>query len=893
MADVEAQLEANGLPTQFESTSNQPEVSHAAANVTATISNAEISQVKQQAPALEVNTISKPVQPVEPTPQQPPDPAPLKNDVSLQQNGDAAQVLDNASVNGNSGKNTNSINSASDLTLDNSSLSNSLSLAPQSSNPVIEMSTITEPLTQHDPMPDQAPISDLRTAPHSDALSDEAVANVEAAKHEMDNNADSEPSTAALRQPELPLSPTEKETGLRTPQSPPPVSELVPTTTVEPQNGAIVPSVESVDATVSGENPSDPAPTPAVPAGEPQDQEMTDVPSQPVKHERDEDTSDEPLAKRMKTEDEAAPVQESNFKVPASPAPLNSGPMPTEPTGPDDVVTPARLQHMKKVISNLKKSNASQAFRIPVDPVALKIPTYPDVIKKPMDLSKIDNRLKLNQYASVVAFKNDFNQIVQNAVDFNGPDHTVTQAGRKMESSFINQMTQLPAAALAEPKVEKKAIKPKIEPVRSPAPRRQSVTGKAASPAASPATFAPDPNGMPLIRRDSALDRPKRAIVPTKRSSDFGSARPKKKKYELEMRFCDEVLKIISSPKHWAANQYFTHPVDPVALNIPTYFQVVKKPMDLHTIRQKLDAAMYERAKDFEDDVRLIFKNCYKFNPEGDYVYQRGQELERLFEQEFSKKQDWIAAREPDSEPASVGGDDDDEESEEEPDAESDEDDQSNQLTSLQKQLEAIRGQMAQLEKSKKKKASPGVSQKKDKKKDKKQQPSAKFPGLQPQKDKSKKPHGKKAKPEKERYVTFAEKQYISNGIAMLPERPMAEALKIIQSSVPTLSNSEQGEIELDIEEVPNSALLKLLSFVKKYAGPPPVEARDDTYAGAAAPSKPKKVKTMSKHEQDLHIAELKGTLGHYEAGSPDALQSVETGAEDSDEDSDNESEEE
>jgi len=37
--------------------------------------------------------------------------------------------------------------------------------------------------------------------------------------------------------------------------------------------------------------------------------------------------------------------------------------------------------------------------------------------------------------------------------------------------------------------------------------------------------------------------------------------------------------------------------------------------MDLGTVKHKLTNNLYEKAKDFEEDVRLIFKNCYKFNP--------------------------------------------------------------------------------------------------------------------------------------------------------------------------------------------------------------------------------------------------------------------------------------
>lgn len=870
-------------------------------NIAATISNAEASELKQHAPDLDVATIAKPVQPVEQRPLESSTLLPSDNDVSLHETNMVQQVSSEPKINGHSEQPVDApISQPVNTSFVDSGLPDSIPSVTQSSiitsEPPIAIDRLPEPV----PLPDQAPVSDIRTEPHSDALPPAVVAEIEAVKHEIDNKADMADTAPLPIETETEILHPEKETGLRTPQSPPPPPEPAPATLpVQPQDSTVVPSIEAVDTTVPGEKPADPAPTPAVPIEEPQDQEMVDAPPQPTKavHEREEedDMTDEPAPKRLKTDEEKPSVEQSSFKIPESPVTVAPTYTPSAPVDADDAVTPARLAHMKKVISNLKKSNASQAFRLPVDPVALNIPTYLDIVKKPMDLGTIDARLKHNDYQSVQAFKDDFNQIVLNCLAFNGPDHGVTQQGRKMESSFNNQMSQLPPATVAEPsKAEKKAAKPKIEPVRQPAPRRQSVTGKASSPnTPAPPTFAPDPNGMPLIRRDSALDgRPKRAIVPPKRNSDFGGARPKKKKYELELRFCDEVLKIISSPKHWAINQYFTHPVDPVALNIPTYFQVIKKPMDLGTVRQKLDGGMYEKAKDFEEDVRMIFKNCYKFNPEGDYVYARGQELEKLFNQEWAKKQDWIAAREPDSEPASVGGDDEEEESEEEPEAESEDEDQSDQLKQLQAQLDAIKNQMGVLSQGRKGKTSPGAAPKKsEKKKPKKEQATTtKFPGLQ--KDKPTKKMAKKDKPPKDRYVTFAEKQYISNGIAMLPERPMSEALKIIQNSVPALANSDQGEIELDIEEVPNHALLKLLAFVKKYAGPPPEESKEADYASPAV-SKSKKSKSMSKQDQEAQIAELRGTLHHYEAGSPDALQSVETGAEDSDDDDSNEESEE
>ncbi|KAM6498612.1 hypothetical protein JOM56_006560 [Amanita muscaria] len=69
---------------------------------------------------------------------------------------------------------------------------------------------------------------------------------------------------------------------------------------------------------------------------------------------------------------------------------------------------------------------------------------------------------------------------------------------------------------------------------------------------------------------------------------------------------------LVKDPLSWI----FREPVDPVALGIPTYFEIVPKKdaRDLRTIRQKLDADKYETAEAFEADVELMIQNAIKFN---------------------------------------------------------------------------------------------------------------------------------------------------------------------------------------------------------------------------------------------------------------------------------------
>jgi len=524
-----------------------------------------------------------------------------------------------------------------------------------------------------------------------------------------------------------------------------------------------------------------------------------------------------------------------------------------------------------------------------------------------MDLGTIDNKLKSQAYTSIKEFVDDLNLIVSNAVSFNGADHVVAQTAKKMQASFNNQMSNLPPATTAEAtKEDKKTQKPKEQPTRTAPPRRQSIpasSGSGVQPgnltrtasSGSAQTFALSPEGVPPIRRDStALDgRPKRAIKPP-RTHDLGSARPRKKKYEQELKFCHEVLLELKKPRHWQANQYFLAPVDPVALQIPTYWKVVKKPMDLGTVQSKLDANEYEKAKDFEEDVRQVFKNCYLFNKPGDLVYKSGEELEKLFNEKWDGMGDWLASRQPNSEPQSPA-DEDDEDDESDEDDDDSEIDRQEKIAQLQKQMEAMSKHMSELAQPKKKKKStpPAVPTKKSSKSNggKKDKQQAAFAALQ-QKDK-KKPV--KAKPEKERYVNYNEKQYISSAITQLDERRMNEALAIIQNNVPNLKNTDQTEIELDIDELPNFVLLKLLTFLKKYVPQAAPDPPPEPAFIPAAPSKPKKNKPMTKHEQEAQIEELKGKLAGYNGGpiSPNTAPTIENDDSSGDDDDSEESEEE
>lgn len=65
----------------------------------------------------------------------------------------------------------------------------------------------------------------------------------------------------------------------------------------------------------------------------------------------------------------------------------------------------------------------------------------------------------------------------------------------------------------------------------------------------------------------------------------------------------------------------FRQPVDPQALGIPDYPTIVKKPMDLSTIKKKLDTEKYSDPWEYVDDVWMMFDNAWLYNRKTSRVY--------------------------------------------------------------------------------------------------------------------------------------------------------------------------------------------------------------------------------------------------------------------------------
>ncbi|KAL9880263.1 homeotic protein female sterile-like isoform 4-T15 [Glossina fuscipes fuscipes] len=114
-----------------------------------------------------------------------------------------------------------------------------------------------------------------------------------------------------------------------------------------------------------------------------------------------------------------------------------------------------------------------------------------------------------------------------------------------------------------------------------------------------------------------------------------GSAKSKEKLSDA-LKSCNEILKELFSKKHSGYAWPFYKPVDAELLGLHDYHDIIKKPMDLGTVKRKMDNREYKSAPEFAADVRLIFTNCYKYNPPDHDVVAMGRKLQDVFEMRYA-----------------------------------------------------------------------------------------------------------------------------------------------------------------------------------------------------------------------------------------------------------------
>ncbi|XP_031641633.1 bromodomain testis-specific protein isoform X4 [Oncorhynchus kisutch] len=564
-----------------------------------------------------------------------------------------------------------------------------------------------------------------------------------------------------------------------------------------------------------------------------------------------------------------------------------------------------QLQYLEKVVVKaLWRHNFSWPFRTPVDAVGLHIPDYYTIIKTPMDLSTIKKRLQNNYYCKALECIQDFNKLFTNCYVYNRPGDDIVLMAQALEKIFLQRVAEMPqeeteiSAITTKTPVKggRKSSSASVAKLRPQSPVSEVVFQQTVT-VIPPEALHTVPPAAQLSSHIAAkikkgVKRKADTTTPTasapitscesspivdgstacKLFSRRGSSRPikpprkdlpdspqhhqsKKRKLSDQLRFCNCILKEMFTKRHAAYGWPFYKPVDTEALGLRDYHDIIKQPMDLGTIRKKMDEREYMDAQEFAADFRLMFSNCYKYNPPTHEVVIMARKLQDVFEARWLKLPDEPVrsvgdpghhghhrdkkARGDGPECSSTTGSSDSESSSESESSSGTEEEEEEarvlRLAKLEEQLKAVHDQLQKLtqepllkpkkkekskERRKKKETSGRPKQEEDLRKTK---PKVQQRGINKG---TSAVHGKRRKmalpmvpykSDEEEVpalpMSYGEKRQLSLDINKLPGDKLGKVVNIIQAREASLRNANPEEIEIDFETLKPSTLRALESF--------------------------------------------------------------------------------
>ncbi|VDM59935.1 unnamed protein product [Angiostrongylus costaricensis] len=290
---------------------------------------------------------------------------------------------------------------------------------------------------------------------------------------------------------------------------------------------------------------------------------------------------------------------------------------------------------LNTVLKEVMKHKHAWPFNVPVDTVKLNLPDYHKVIRRPMDMKTIQKRLQNIYYHSAKECMEDFEDIFRNCYTFNQVEDDVTIMCQNVENVYRDCMQNLPAE--------------EVEIARPSSKRGPKIVRKGPSPAPTGAR-----KSASFVRGGSedahhVLEHFHNATLPPRY----------KGKATETMKFCHKVLHELMGKKCKVStsvhlpcydvdffqfgylqtfNWPFLVPVDVEGMKLSDYYDIISNPMDLGTIKKKLDNKQYANAQEFADDIRLVCNNCFLYNPSSDAIYHHGRSLLRAFEDRVNLK---------------------------------------------------------------------------------------------------------------------------------------------------------------------------------------------------------------------------------------------------------------
>ncbi|KAM8871727.1 bromodomain-containing protein 3-like [Synchiropus picturatus] len=330
-------------------------------------------------------------------------------------------------------------------------------------------------------------------------------------------------------------------------------------------------------------------------------------------------------------------------------APQYQNPPPPEVSNPNKAGRMTnQLRFMENVVvKSLWRHQFAWPFLVPVDAVKLKLPDYYKIITSPMDLGTIKRRLKNYYYWSSSECLQDFNTMFTNCYIYNKPTDDIVLMALALEKVFLSKVSQMPQREVdVLPTVSRGMVKRSShegdQEESNTSPKQPDSDRSSCSSSALQQSLAAKKKTVKrkTITSQSQGFQRKRSLLMSSRADNSSEGCQGQ---NTPLKFCSDILTEMLSSKYAAFAWPFYKPVDTELLELHDYHDIIKHPMDLSTVKKKISRGEYQDSQAFATDVRLIFSNCYKYNPPSHEVVSMAKRLQGVFERKFAKVPDELA----------------------------------------------------------------------------------------------------------------------------------------------------------------------------------------------------------------------------------------------------------
>lgn len=233
-------------------------------------------------------------------------------------------------------------------------------------------------------------------------------------------------------------------------------------------------------------------------------------------------------------------------------------------------------------------------------------PEYYELIKKPISMAQIRNKLKKGLYANITEMTADLYQMIDNAKKAHPNAHKVHRDAVKMQKVLSHKLVD---AAQDQADVDSDEDNASVlsDPVTTtPAPKKKG--RPRINPLATP--------GTPSIGRFSG---PPNAAV---------------KKRMLSIAKCLLEFEADDGDDRDVIGPFMEKPSIKL---YPLYYEVIKHPIDMQTIEANIREDKYGSVDELVGDFRLMFENCRTFNEEFSLIVQDANRLERRLDEKLKE----------------------------------------------------------------------------------------------------------------------------------------------------------------------------------------------------------------------------------------------------------------